>query len=137
MHKKQLFGFSLLEMVLACVIFSTCILLMTGVWATHNDAVGRTRMQMIGSHVAEQVLEEAIALGYKNLPDPPHTLSGDVSVDTIVRSKTQSAAYHWTRTIQPAGTLGQLKSIQVLVEWQDGPNRKRKVNLESIVFDGT
>lgn len=130
-------AFNLLEMMLACMIFSTCIIMMSGVWVIHNSAVGRSRMLMIGTHVAEEVLQEAVALGYKNLPDPPDSTTGTVNVNTTLRSANVSTQYKWTRTIAVAGSLGQLKSIQVVVEWQDGPNHTRKVNLETIVYDGT
>lgn len=127
-------GLSLLEVMVALAIFSTLVVSMISVWATHAQAVAKARYLLLGVFVAERTLEECISKGFVGVDQMATPAEGaTVNLTTWRRGNpiTVTYTYHVTVDTMPGPVM--LKSIRVRVEWPDKPE-PRTVEVESLIY---
>lgn len=123
--KRRRRGHNMLEMMMACFIFLTISTALTGVWISLSRQQNLANSRLVGQHLAEQVMEECIAAGYKNVD----SLTGprpNITMNEIDRDTVQVFSYTVVVTVYPTGDgavvadPGQTwKVVTVKVTWHD------------------
>jgi hypothetical protein len=118
-------GHNMLEMMIACFIFVTIATALTGVWISLAKDQGLASSRLVAQHLAEQVMEECIAAGYKNVD----SLMGprpNITMNETDRGNVQTFTYGVVVTVYPTGAgavvadPGQTwKVVTVKVFWRD------------------
>ena len=140
-------GHNLLEMIIACFIFTTVAVGLTAVWIQHSKAMEFAGSRLVGQFLANQLMEECIAAGYDTVDE----LGGprpDFVMNEIVRSENKTVIYQATITIvpmdgasghpiAPIATTGSPtdpfpKEVTVKVEW-DQQNGKGEIEYKSVL----
>lgn len=124
-------GHSLLEAVLAAVIFAIISVFLMGVWDMQFKAMSKSKEMVVASYLAERVMEDCIAAGYKVMAgeddfEPLYQVPVELKVRSRTRAGVREATYLATATTEqhvnfPADP--QL-FVTVKVEYTDstGPN---------------
>ena len=102
-------GFSLLEMVLAGVIFATVAVALSGVFTHHYRAVGSSRLFLVAQHLARTKTDEFIAAGFDKIAEtviPNGTPVGNPNMG----STTVNAEVSWTIRDQEITTSFEVES---------------------------
>lgn len=123
-------GHSLLELVLAMVILSSAIVMMTGVWSTYYQGAVLGRDRLVASHLAASLMEDAIARGSLVQPVAPGERP-PVRMSSRVMGRETTREYRYEVQVQrlPEG----LTDVQVTVEYGEGSDR-HEVVLETLVL---
>lgn len=88
-HTKR--GHSLLEAVLASMIFAVVAVLLMGVWDMQFRALSKSTEKVVASYLAERVMEDCIAAGYRvMLGEGDYQPLYQVPVELRVRSRTRA-----------------------------------------------
>lgn len=122
--KKLISGHNLLEMVVACFIFLTISTGLVGVWISMAKEMGLANSRLVGQHLAEQVMEECVAAGYKNV-DALNGARPDIVMKEVDRDTEQRFTYKVTVAVTPMGAgavvgpTQQWKVVKVNVAWHD------------------
>lgn len=123
--RKAPLGHNLLEMMVACFIFLTIVTGLTGVWISLAKDQNLANSRLVAQHLAEQVMEECIAAGYKNVDSltvgrPP------ITMNEVDRGNVQVFTYRVQVSVYPMGAgavvadPGQTwKVVTVRVSWHD------------------
>lgn len=126
-------GLTLLEMVLAVTIFSVIVGALLGVWVMHARAVGHARNTLLATHLAESVLEAALAEGWQvqSIPPDPWT---SFHVDCVLNGEKVGADFQYSLQVTRNTTArgSQLKLINVKVTWTE-KDVEKEVNLDTVV----
>ncbi len=118
-------GHNMLEMMIACFIFVTISTALTGVWISLAKDQGLASSRLVAQHLAEQVMEECIAAGYKNVDSLAGTRP-NITMNETDRDAVQTFSYGVVVTVFPTGPgavvadPGQTwKVVTVKVSWHD------------------
>lgn len=139
-------GFNLLEVVIACFIFSVTTLAFLGVWGMQVRAVEKSRHSMVATFIAEGLIAEARSLGYERTVLGLEVFDGEtepyLQVETEIRGpdgtwNTSTVKYHAQRFIQeedvtPAPYDDKVRSVLVTVTWEDS-SKVGEIKLETLV----
>ncbi|MEW6282409.1 MAG: type II secretion system protein [Candidatus Eremiobacterota bacterium] len=120
---KRRRAFSLLEVVVAVMIYATVAVLLIGMWVTHHRALHKARMTLIAGYVAQQEMEKLRSLDLASIVPS----SGDVRINSIIRGVPQSAKFHHEVVTSNEGVNGTMTSVRVEVSWQEGPETRKLV----------
>jgi prepilin-type N-terminal cleavage/methylation domain-containing protein len=128
-------GFSLLEVVLASVIFLTALLLMTSLWTAYHKALTQSRNRLVANGLARSVMEQRLAAGHGSL----EAILGTPQSQTFV-SNSQVRGRRLTQEFQssflatdPMGAGTVLRRLVVTVSWEESSGKKELV-YESCLF---
>jgi hypothetical protein len=118
--RRRPLGHNLLEMIIACFIFSTVAIGLTTVWIQHSRTMERAGGRMVGQFLANEIMEECIAAGY----DKVDALVGarpDMVMKEVVRDAPKAVTYTATVEVSPATTPDGLaiKVVKVTVYWDE------------------
>lgn len=118
-------GFSLLEIILGCMLFSTVLVYVASIWGLHARTVGQTRSRMIATFIAGQEVENCITVGYSGV-DALAALNWQYQViTTTIRGVPESIRYAYkieTRPCTETELKGQLKAVRVRVVFPESSN---------------
>lgn len=133
---KRARGFNLLELIIASLIFSFITIAMMGVWGTYAKMTGKARGMLVGTHLAERVMEDQLALGWQAEPILETENRTFVMVQTVDDGTIEISYHYWVDVVDMSTMphLG-LKQITVHVAWQE-PSGRREVSCESLVYWG-
>ena len=135
MRQKKGVGFSLLEVVVATVIFLTVLVLLTTLWGTYHSAMSQSRNRLVANGLARSVMEQRMAGGYVNLNlivGVPQTQSFQSKAQ--VRGRQLSKNYETTFLAEDFnGANTALRRLSVTVEWEEDSGMK-SLSYESCLF---
>ncbi len=84
-------GHSLLEAVLAAMLFSIVTVLLMGVWDMQFRAMSKSKEMVVASYLAERVMEDCVAAGYQVMAgEDDYEPLYQVPVELRVRSRTRA-----------------------------------------------
>ena len=129
-------GFSLLEIILGCMLFSTVLVYLASVWGLHARTIGATRSRMIATFIAGQEVENCITVGYSGVEALAALGWQYQTITTTIRGKPESIQYGYkieTRQTTDPELKGQLKAVRVRVVFPE--NSKNLGNLTEIDYD--
>lgn len=118
-------GFSLLEMVIACLLFTTVAISLLGVFNHHYRAVSKARLRLLAQHLCRSKMLDYTAARYEGvdafIPNPGPSLIETIPVQFEIRGMVRNIDFEvWAeRKVATAG-LGGEKIIAVWVYWEEG-----------------
>lgn len=129
-------GHSLLEMIVAVMIFATAATALNGIWVLQYRAMTSSRTLIVASHFTEQIVEEALEAGYYGVDAwaagyPP---GNSTIIGCTVAGKALSTEFFPTVSVTPYS--GSYKHVSVLVEYSE-KNFKRKVKYDVLLSPTT
>lgn len=142
---RQRQGFSLIELMLGLAIFATSLLMILGIFPTSSRSIQQARTVLLGTHVAQQLMEQyARALPFDQVVnrssgsnDPiTGTPCSAVPLISTVNGSQRVITFNWQIAVTSPGT--DLKDVRVQVSWMDTEQTStvpfvRYVNLETKV----
>ncbi len=129
-------GFSLLEIILGCMLFSTVLVYVASIWGLHARTVGATRSRMIATFIAGQEVENCITVGYSGVDALAALQWQYQTITTTIRGVPESIRYSYKIETQPctdSELKGQLKAVRVRVVFPENSNNLG--NLKEIDYD--
>lgn len=123
-------AFSLLEVVLAALIFSTIAIFLMGVWTAHARAMAKARHQMTAAYLGQKVMEECLLLGFDNIDSLASLGSQDYSFKVITRGVEVNVVYSAAVTVKLL--TPEQKFVEVEVTWNEGVGAER-LNYETLL----
>ena len=130
--RRRVRGHNLLEMIIACFIFSTVAIGLTTVWIQHSRTMMRAGGRMVGQFLANQVMEECIAAGWDsvdtfdpNTADGAPTVGTPINMNEIVRDSNKVTVYTPSVNVERTTMAGgiEVKMVTVRVEWDEQEGR--------------
>ena len=121
-------GFSLLETIIAGVIFSAVAVALAGVFNYHYRAIGSSRLFLVGQHLARTKADQFIAAGYEKIAEtviPGGSTSSTQDVTWTIRDQEVSTTYTIESSYTNIGPTNH-RSCKVIVSWEEG-DRTRHV----------
>lgn len=106
---------SLLEVVLATMLFTIVLVLSLGFWSTCSAMIARSRSRLMGTYVAQQMVERAQKAGFEDVDD----MAGSGSFDIEAKLRGRRANYRIGYTVTVVDVDDDLKSVQVEVKWSE------------------
>ena len=128
-------GFSLLEVVVASLIFLTALVLMTSLWTSYHSALSQSRNRLVANGLARAVMEQRLAGGYGSLTP----ILGVPQTQTFVsnnqvRGRRSAQTFETTfQATDPGGAGTALRRLVVKVTWEEDTDKKELV-YESCLF---
>lgn len=122
-------GFSLLEVVIASLIFLTALVLMTTLWTRYHSALTQSRNRLVANGLAKAVMEQRIAGGYGSL----NPIVGVPQTQTFVsnnqvRGRRSNQTFDTTfEATDPGGAGSTLRRLVVTVTWEEDTEAKELV----------
>ena len=94
-QRKKPNGFSLLEILLGGILFSTVLVYLASIWGMHARIIGHTRDRMVANFIAGQQIENCITAGFRgvDLLTGPPILS---TISTTINGVQQDVDYEST-----------------------------------------
>lgn len=125
-------GFSLIEFVLASLIFATCFLAVVSVYPFSVRAVEQAKFRMVANHLAKREMESAIATPF----DQQVNASSSTSLLSRNNGVQQVVSFSVQRTVNRVSA--NLYDVSTQVSWSEGsPGSSaatiRYVKLESLL----
>lgn len=133
-------GFSLLEILLGCIIFSSIVVLACVSWGLHARTVGHTRARSMATFIAGQEIENCITLGFRGV-DTLRTGSlrqqEMTSIFNGVRHTNIFNCIIYSADPAQADLRGKLKLVTVRVTYDEGTEMggKREVVYQTYIAE--
>ncbi|MCA9797450.1 MAG: hypothetical protein KC910_36815 [Candidatus Eremiobacteraeota bacterium] len=129
----------MLEVVLAGFLFATVISSLVGVWITYARATAAGRTMLVANHLAQNLMEQQLALGWAAQPLDPSE-DRRFSLVQVVGGAETSVDYFYSVAVEDTSepdnpTALSLKRITVTVEW-DVNGQRKSLSCESMVYWG-
>ena len=137
--RRGLRGFNLLEVVLAGFLFATVTSSLVGVWITYARATAAGRTMLVANHLAQNIMEQQLAMGWAAQPLPASP-ERKFTIVQVVGGAESGVDYFYSVGVEDTSDPGNvmalsLKRITVTVEW-DINNERKSLNCESMVYWG-
>lgn len=125
--RRQVAGFSILEVLLGCILFASLVVFMANIWGVHARITAHSRTRVVASFIASQRIEDCITAGFDGvvaLADPEvnpqvqtmlTTVRGESRLDTYETTVAVSA--HDNPTLR-----GRVRVVSVRVTFEDQSN---------------
>lgn len=127
-------GYSLLEVILASMMFAMASVVMAGVWSIHYGAISKMKHRMVVTQLAEQAMEEALASTFLDVDDvaAAYNAAAPFQVSSTFDGEVVMAEYDIDMQVNTTPD-DLLKVIQVTVNWQEG-EQQFDFTIESMLF---
>lgn len=125
-------GHSLLEAVLACMIFITVVTILTSVWMWYGSSVAASRYVLVGTQLGEELIEQCVAAGFEDVDQlQTHGGTRDITMRTTMRGQQIEVVYRCG--VEVDSPVSDLKRVKVRVSWEDrlGPE---EIRFETLLF---
>lgn len=125
-------GHSLLEMIVASLIFVSVVVSVTSVWVWYGRAVGLSRYVLVGSQLGEELIEQCVGAGYHHV-DALVTPTGTprkITMRTKMRGQVIEVVYNCVVKVEDSSPLKRV-SVEVFWETDGGPE---KIAFETLLF---
>lgn len=118
-------------MIVAVFIFASAATALNGIWVLQYRAMTTSRTLIVGSHYAEQIVEEALEAGFygADVWVASHPPGSSTVIGCEVAGKQLSTEFFETVTVVP---YGEFKHVTVIVEWHE-TNFDRKVKYDVLL----
>lgn len=129
-------GFSLLEIILGCMLFSTILVYLASIWGLHARTIGQSRSRMVATFIAGQEVENCITAGYSGVDSMAQLQWQYQTITTTIRGIPESIQYAYKIETQPCNDpeiKGQLKAVRVRVVFPESSGQAG--NLKEIDYD--
>lgn len=88
-------GFSLLEVLLGGILFSTIMVYLASIWGIHARTMGHTRDRMVATFIAGQQIENCITAGFRNVDMMAAAGAQQADMTTTINGVAQSVSYEY------------------------------------------
>ena len=125
MQARREKGHSLLEMILAALLFSTVAVGILAVWVMQHKAVTKSGHVLVAQYFGEQLMEECIAARYDGVDSldstPPNPPVEPLIMEEVEKGITRQIVYDATiqvQNIQVQAGVNDTKLVVVTVTWE-------------------
>ena len=131
-------GFSLLEIIMGCMLFSTILIYLASIWGIHARTIGSTRSRMVATFIAGQEVENCITVGYSGVDALAALQWQYQTVTTTIRGVKESVQYAYkieTKATTDPEIKGQLKVVRVRVVFPEGSGlgNKKEIDYDTLI----
>ena len=124
-------GHSLLEMILAALLFSTVAVGVLAVWVMQRKAVTKSGHVLVAQYFGEQLMEECIAARYDGVPSmetSPTNPPPELAMQEIEKGMAREIIYTGeieVQDIQAQAGVSDTRLVIVTVTWESGDGRSQ------------
>lgn len=118
-------GHSLLEMILAALLFSTVAVGVLAVWVMQHKAVTKSGHVLVAQYFGEQLMEECIAARYDGVDSldstPPNPPVEPLIMEEVEKGMARDIVYNATievQNVQVQAGVNDTKLVIVTVTWE-------------------
>lgn len=110
-------AFSMLETLLASILFSTVMTFMMAVWVTHAKAIDKSQDQQVAGALAQRIMEMQRARGFQ----ATNVTSQSFQIERTMRGVTQEATFWYSVYVNDGPSVNgpTYKNVLVRVAWED------------------
>lgn len=125
MPQNRSSGHTLLEMILAAILFSTVAVGILSVWTMQHKAITKSGNVLVAQYLGERLMEECLAAKY----DGVDSLAGptpDMNLNEVVKGITKTTVYRGNIAVSnlPVSTgINNGKLVVVTVTWESGDGK--------------
>ena len=125
MQARREKGHSLLEMILAALLFSTVAVGILAIWVMQHKAVTKSGHVLVAQYFGEQLMEECIAARYDGVDSldstPPNPPVEPLIMEEVEKGMTRQIVYDATievQNVQVQAGVNDTKLVIVTVTWE-------------------
>ena len=138
MNRNSLRAFTLLELMLAMLLFATVVVFMATIWAQHAHIIGKSRNRMVSSFVAEQKTEEWIGKGWANAFSSSKVAAenqGAINVTTVMRGQEITIPYKFRIACFDHPDPGLAPMVGILQVTVSFPDEQKDATFKEIQYE--
>lgn len=123
-------GLSLLETVIAAMLFATISVALISLWFSHYRLLALSQSRLVATYVCKQLMENQLATGYSTIVAIPRGSQPPIEVQSKVNDATRTVVYEWcVKVVDTPFT----KDVTVQVFWKEG-GMEHETHLETLLF---
>ncbi len=130
MGRLRACGLSLLETVIAALLFATISVALISLWFSHYRLLAMSQSRLVATYVCKQLMEDQLATSYSAIVSIPRGSEPPIQVDSIVNDSARKVVYEWAVVVVDAPNT---KDVTVQVFWKEG-NIEHETHLETLLF---
>lgn len=130
MRASRVRGISLLETIIAALIFATISIGLVAMWYNHYRLLAQTQHRLVATYVAKQLMEEQVNQPYTNIVNVARGSQAPIEMKSYVNGALRESTYEYEVIVVDTP---ETKDITVTVWWQEG-GMEHEVHLETMLF---
>lgn len=124
-------GVSLLDTMIAVLLFATLVVACLGVWVTHYQANAQSQNIMIATYLARQLVEENLDKNPNDVVSVPRGTQPPFVMTSKVDGRPRVSQYDYA--VEVSDPTPGLRNLVVRVWWQEA-NQEKELHLETLLF---
>lgn len=115
-------GVKLVELVIACAIYSTVMVSLAALWSYNAKTFYQSNTQMLANNIAREMIEQARAARYEGLPTLVSDMTGSPEVSLSANRGGQVVETRLRRRIEFRDNtpFTGSREVSAIVEWNSG-----------------
>jgi Tfp pilus assembly protein PilV len=115
-------GVKLVELVIACMIFSTVMVSLAALWSYNGKSFHQSNTQMLANNLAREMLEKARAARYEGLPTLVAEMADAPEVSLSSRRRGQEVEIRLSRRLvfRNDTPVPGTREVTAMVQWTSG-----------------
>lgn len=123
-------GVSLLETVIATLLFATVSVSVVSLWYSHYRLMALSQFRMAATYVCKELMEDQLSQPYLNIVPIARGSQAPIVMDSVVNGNSRRVVYDWcVKVVDTPST----KDVTVQVFWKEA-NVEHETHLETLLF---
>ncbi len=123
-------GLSLLETVIASLLFATITVSLVSLWFSHYRLLAMSQSRLVATYVCKQLMEEQLSNATSAIVALPRGSQPPITMTHKVNGATRTVVYEWSVGVVETPDM---KDVIVNVFWKEG-GIEHETHLETLLF---
>lgn len=123
-------GLSLLETVMAAMLFATISIALVSLWFNHYRLMALAQSRLVATYVCKELMEDQLAGSWSTLTSVPKGSQPPIRVRATINDAIRTVVYNWSVVVVDTPNT---KDVTVQVFWKEG-NIEHETHLETLLF---
>lgn len=123
-------GLSLLETVIASLLFATITVSLISLWFSHYRLLAMSQSRLVATYVCKQLMEEQLSNATSAIIALPRGSQPPITLTHKVNGATRTVVYEWSVGVVDTPDM---KDVIVNVFWKEG-GIEHETHLETLLF---
>ncbi len=123
-------GLSLLETVIASLLFATITVSLVSLWFSHYRLLAMSQSRLVATYVCKQLMEEQLSNATSAIIAVPRGSQPPITMTHKVNGATRTVVYEWSVGVVDTPDM---KDVVVNVFWKEG-GIEHETHLETLLF---
>ncbi|GMU53472.1 MAG: hypothetical protein AMXMBFR33_26180 [Candidatus Xenobia bacterium] len=123
-------GLSLLETVIASLLFATITVSLVSLWFSHYRLLAMSQSRLVATYVCKQLMEEQLSNATSAIVALPRGSQPPITLTHKVNGATRTVVYEWSVGVVDTSDM---KDVVVHVFWKEG-GIEHETHLETLLF---